>query len=409
MNTLMSLSQPEAEPTVARVSSDVREELARLAGSDVLKSGAVNVIGLEAVRKNLGERWEAKRARVWEHLERELVRRLAPHDMYFRLDEVSYVIAMPHGSRFVAQATCLSILEDVLKFFLGESHMRDVVVRNVTSVDDGQVVSSSIDPSTIAEAGDRHRAQRLQEPTRPNEEWKPPLAGRTHAVRVQTETVKAGVEVRMGVESVWNLRRGLITSFVLDREVRPAVDQQGDVLKVDTAVMAYAGQLLHEHRQRGGRFTLHVPVNYASVAAQRPRENLLRGMADVRDVMRQTVLLEITGLDAGIPQSRLIEVVALLKPFCLGVLARPKPSRKAIEGMAGCGFQGLVLDVHGLGRTLAETKSWMKGFADLGGAHFSNLIVHGLPSKDLVDEAAKAGMTHASVRPEMRFEKIIAA
>ena len=373
----------------------------------MLKVGGVNLIGLDAIREQLGERWSAKAPRVWEHVERELSRRLSPHDLHFRLDEVNYLIAMPLVTRFMAQAACLSILQDILKFFLGDSSLRDIVVRTVTSVEGGQVASEALDPKELAESGARAMAAPL-ETVHAAEEWKPPLAGRTRTLTVHTESRRT-VEVKMGVEGVWNLRRGLITSFVLDKAVSPPVDAPLDVLKVDGAVMAYAADLLKEHGERGGRLTLHVPISYSTILARRTREEAFAAMAPYLAAMRQTVLLEICALDPGVPPSRLIETVSLVKPFCLGVLARVKPNRKALEAVKGCGLQGVVLDAHGLGRSPKETAAWLKAFVEAAHGAAPNVIVHGLPDAALIDAAQAAGMTHASLRPELRFETIIDA
>src|SRR5690348_8469887 len=144
-------ANPFGSPRIDRVvSSDAREALGRLNGSDVLNAGGVNMIGLEAIRTKLGDRWQAKRMRVWEHVERELEKRLGPYDMFVRLDEVNYLIAMPALTRFEAQAACMHVVQDVLKFFLGESQSRDVRVRNVTEVSDGEVSSAPLDPAAIA-------------------------------------------------------------------------------------------------------------------------------------------------------------------------------------------------------------------------------------------------------------------
>lgn len=404
----------EGTPRIDRVvSADVRDALQRIHNSDILRAGAVNLIGLDAIRRHLGERWPAKRARIWEHIERELERRLSPHDMFFRLDETTYLLAMPTCTRFMAQAACLTILQDVLKFFLGESRIRDVKVRAVTSVEGGEVVSEALDPVSLAEAAasaadEAAAPQPLEEQSLPAEDWKPPLRGRTHSLTLHTEA-RRRAEVRIGVEGVWNLRMGLITSFLLERQVRPQLTDPRDVLKADAAVLSYAVDLLKEHRQRGGRLTLHVPVSYSSIAPLKLREKLLSVTAPVREQLRSTVLFEIADLDPGVPPSRLIETVALIKPFCMGVLARVKPTRAALAAVRACGLQGLVLDTHGLGRTPNETAAWMKAFVDAAQGGAPNLLAHNLASPTLVDAASAAGMTHASTRPELTFETEIDA
>jgi len=398
---------PFGDPRIDRVASaEARDGLQRLAGSDVLKNGGVNLIGLDAIRRQLGERWPAKRARIWEHIERDLEKRLSPYDMVYRLDEVNYLVAMPTVSRFQAQAMCMHVLQDVLQFFLGESQKRDVFVRNVTSVDGDEVSSAPLDPAAI----ERDHAA----PPEPHEEhehvvdWKPPLAGRTESAAF-VGVSRLPVEVSLGVEAVWNLRRDLVTSFLIERASAPPATDPADLLQVDVAVMAYASQLLEEHRSTGGRLTLHLPISYSSVASRRSRELTIKMMRHLHTAMRETTLIEIADLDPGVPPSRLIEVVSLIKPFCLGVLARVRPSRKALDAVRGCGLKGLVLEAGGLGRSAAEIAPMLKAFADAAHGIAPNLIVHGLEDIRMVEAARAAGLTHASVRPDLKFDQAVNA
>ena len=398
---------PFGSARVDRVSSaEARDGLQRLAGSDVLRSGGVNLIGLDAIRQKLGDRWQAKRGRIWEHVERDLERRLGPYDMVLRLDEVTYLIATPTLSRFQAQAACMHALQDILKFFLGESQRRDVMVRNDTSLSGEEVSSAPLDPAAI----ERDHAA----PPEPHEEhehiaeWKPPLAGRMESA-LFTGVSRAPVDVRLGVEPVWNLRRDLVTSFLIERASNPTVQEPADVLQVDIAVMAYASQILQEHRETGGRLTLHLPISFSSVASARARELSIKMMRHLHHNMRETTLIEIANLDPGVPPSRLIEVVSLIKPFCLGVLARVRPSRKALDAVRGCGLKGLIVEAQGLGRNPAEVGALMKAFVEAARGVAPNLIIHGLEDQMMIELAKAAGLTHASVRPDLRFDHAVHA
>lgn len=397
------VANPFGTPRVDRVvASDAREALSRLAGSEVLKTGGVNIIGLDAIRTRLGDRWPAKRLRVWEHTESDLERRLGPYDMFIRLDEVNYLIATPTLSRFQAQAACMHAMQDVLKFFLGDSQRRDVMVRNVTSIGDGEVSSAPLDPAAI----ERDAAAPPPEPheEQPAPEWKPPLAGRRES-SVFLGVSRKPVEVRLGVEAVWNLRRDLITSFLIERASAPRAADPADLLQVDIGVMAYASQLLQEHQRTGGRLTLHVPISFSSVASARSRELSIKMMRHLHQAMRETTLVEIADLDPGVPPSRLIEVVSLIQPFCLGVLARVRPSRKALDAVRGCGLKGLIVEAGQLGRNPAEVGVLMKAFAEAARGIAPNLIVHGLEDQMMIALAKTAGLTHASVKPELRFDQ----
>lgn len=399
---MSTVQDPAASARIDRVaSSDVREALERLEGSDVLKAGGANLIGLDAIRTKLGDRWPAKRARVWEHVERDLEKRLAPTDMVLRLDEVNFLVAISGGSRFAAQATCMHALKDVLQFFLGETRMIDIAVRTVTSLKDGAVTSAPLDPAAI----ERAAAIPPPEPGLSDQaavEWRPPLAGRSWLSSF-VGAKRHPVEVRVAVEPVVNLRRDLVTSFLIDRNAVPEVIESTDRMQVDVAVLSYAMTLLREHKAQGGRLTLHLPLSYSSVASVKAREATLRLIRQMHETARETMLIEIADLDAGVPPSRLIEVVSLVKPFCLGVLGRVRPTRKALDAVRGCGLKGLVLDAsRGIGRTPAEDAIVLHAFVEAGSSIAPNLIVHGLADPVMVEIAKAAGLTHASLKPELR-------
>ena len=76
-------------------SADARDTLERIQNSALLEAGSVNMVGLDAIRRKLGDRWPAKRMRVWEHVEREFERRLSPADLTIRVDDINYVVALP--------------------------------------------------------------------------------------------------------------------------------------------------------------------------------------------------------------------------------------------------------------------------------------------------------------------------
>ena len=137
-----ALAQAAASARVDRIASaGAHDTLERIQSSALLGTGAVNMIGLDSIRRQLGDRWPAKRARVWEHVELELQRKLGPADLAVRVDDINYLIAAPSAQGFAAQALCLSVLQDVLKFFLGEIRTGDIAIRTVTELSSGSIVT----------------------------------------------------------------------------------------------------------------------------------------------------------------------------------------------------------------------------------------------------------------------------
>ncbi len=386
------------------------EILDRISNPALLNAGLVSVIGLDAIRRKLGDRWTVKRTQIWDHVDRELERTLGPADIFLRIDEVSYTIAQPGSDRYAAQGVCFTILQGVLKFFLGEARAADMDVRAVSSIAGGQMTSAPVDltklkrPSSDGQAAAETPAEQLAAAvTGPLADhapaathWKPPLAGRSSIIELAPPK-RGGFDLKLRVDGVWNLRKGLITSFVVEREgVRTKTDVV-DLEEIDVATAVYASTLLEEQLEQGGPLTLHVPLSFASLATQRSRQRLLALTQSVRESMRGSVLIEIADLDPGVPPSRLIEVVGLVRSLCLGVIGRIKPSKAAISAVKGCGLRGVAVDADLLAPRQPEFDARLKAFVALSKNVSPNLLLHGLPDPRMVDQAASAGFTHASV------------
>jgi hypothetical protein len=383
-----------------------RETLERIKTSGLLGTGAVNMIGLDAIRRQLGDRWPAKRARVWEHVELELQRKLGPTDLAVRVDDINFLVAAPSAPGFAAQLLCLSVLQDVLRFFLGEIKTGDITVRVVNEVSGNAIVSAPVDLAklprpdavvrTPSPAAPPEVPDTLVEPPAPPKDWKPPLAGRVSIVELAAPK-RDPFDLRITVEAVTNLRRGMVTSFLIERDGAPAKAEPAELEEIDVATFAYAATLLEEHASQGGPLTLHLPVSFSSLAVQHTRLRLLKLTQSVREAMRASILIEICGLDAGVPPSRLIEVVGLVRSLCAGVIGRVRPSRSALAAVKGCGLLGLAIEARLLALDQGDGPARMKAFVAAAQGVSPHLIVHGLPGPVAVDDAAAAGFTHASL------------
>ena len=391
--------------------------LDRLQAANLLEAGVVNVIGLDAIRRKVGDRWPHKRAQIWEHVETVLERHLGPADIFFRTDDISYMITQPGAHGFAAQSICLSILQEVLRFFLGAALHADIDVRTVVSAAGGEVVSTPVDlsrlkrvesatpgalaaPAVRIETAAERMAKAVTGPladhTPAAPVWKPPLAGRASTVELEPAKCEP-FDMRLTVDAVWNLRRGLVTSFLIERGGVSARHQAAELEEIDVATFAYAAVLLEEQVQQGGPLTLHVPVSFLSLATLRTRQRLLALTQSVREAMRGSVLLEICGLDPGVPPSRLIDVVGQVRSLCIGVVARVKPLKPAIAAVRDCGLRAVAVEAEYLGVRQADFPARLKAFVAIARDVSPNLLVHGLRDPKQVDMATAAGFTHASV------------
>jgi len=205
-------------------------------------------------------------------------------------------------------------------------------------------------------------------------------------------------DLRLSLTPVWDLRTGLIDGSVIARLGAPTEVEAADLEEIDVASFAYAAAILEEDGGMGCE-RLQIPVSFVTLATQRARERLLRLTDSVREIMRTAAVIEIRDLDA-VPPSRLMEVAGLVRGLCVAVVGRVRPNRAALEAVRACGLRGVSVEAARLGLQVSDPAGRLNAFAgavrDIG----PDILVHDLPSAGMVDLAAAAGFSHATVAPE---------
>ncbi len=371
-----------------------QDQLDRVIEAKLPEQGRVFALSLEPIRNSLGARWAGKRDQVWEAAERALARRLPPPDVFLRIDETTFLSAIVSVDSYEAQVLCSEVLRDLLTFFLGRSADEDVVLTRVAALDGPNLVCERIDPfaprpvqSTASAVGGR-----TPRPLDPSA-WKPPLAGRRHTARVATRSGNL-IDIELEVVPVWRLDQGTISAFRIARDLRQTslIDNQSELEMIDRATLDFLLPLLEEYRREGAVFALVVPLSFSTLSAARPRIAVLDRCAPVADLMRQVVILEIDGLDAGVPSGRLGETVAMVRPFFRSLLLQVSNAALLARAMREHPFSGLTINVPRSGGSPAG----LGGLIQAARKHSRNIMVLGLHGRSN-DEALRAsGVSHIS-------------
>ncbi len=387
--------------SVARIqSSDTADLLERLALTDLLEAGALNVISLSAVRDRLGERWERKKADVWAYVERCMARYLAPQDVYRRLDDTDFLVAILSDSGVAAQSLSLHILEDALVHLLGGCTPADMILRKVTGVRDGAIETFEVDVRSVTRAPGGYVAAAAGRADAP-----PP---RPQSMPVVHLVSSSGRELRIShvPEQIVSLRHNQVAGVrpepsVVDSATGERIRRSAfglladsDLAKMDQTTMDVG--LIAAAQVQSDRPGIVLPLSFQTLNSARARANLLGVIAP--DEFRRRFLIEITNIDPGTPNGRLVEVVSLLQAHTTGVLARVPPHKAALAPLIGGRLMGVVLDLTDSDPAETALTSLMSAFTARAMGLAPSLHVLGLPSRSLFEAAHKAGMTHASAR-----------
>jgi hypothetical protein len=378
--------------------------LQRLAGSELIARGSVNIISVKAIRRWAGDWWDKKRVDVWTYVERKLAEHLDRSDLRARIGEEDFLIAMNNDQGLAAQATSVRILEDVLTHLLGAAEPGDLGVRSVIGVEAGGVVCRPVDAAVVLAA--RARRDSTRSPIRFDID---PLEETRRTPVAFTTAGGAALRVDFTLEHVISLKRNVATAV----RIEPVVTHLGsgkqisaravsrlpdrDAAFIDEAALKYAA-VFARSSQGHDRPDLIVPASFRTLGTQRGRDMLTGTSGLSLALLRGGIMMELVDVTRGTPAGRLLEVVGLLKALTRGVIARVPPEKEALRVLRDARLHGLTLDASDLMGPAEKIAADIMAFGRDAKGLAPMVALQGLPAEGYFAAAETAGLTHAALR-----------
>lgn len=370
----------------------VRDVLCSLADMGAVGAGAINLISLEPIRSRLGEAWPRERDQVWDHVESLLRRRFEFDDVVLRLDEVTVLVHQPDKPKLSAQARCVRACADLMKRFIGEASPSQVQIRVVQAIQADDIVAAPVPDSQVAAMLLAARSDLGQ-------------GERCGATSVSTRLGRE-LTANLQLQPLWNL---LPRPHVIGHYARSTIDdaeigrplsaaerarlQPGELADIDLAVLRQSLAIRASSPELAGG--LIVPVSYRTLANSSTRYQVLQAVEQLGEADRLSFGWEIVDLEDGMPQGRLMEIVALVRRRCRGVMCRMNLSLANAEKVhaAGAALTIAPPDVPYGEAGLAKLESLSHAVAQASRA----LLMHGVPP-DMLPMASYIGATHCTVQ-----------
>lgn len=399
---------PPSQDRIA--ATDVASILERVAGAELAARGSINIISVEAVRNELGDRWERNRASVWSYVQKRMAEHLQPGDLFQRIGDTEFLVAMTSEEGAAAQGLTLRILEEVLAHFLGEASPAHMRIRSVTSISGDELLCAPLDPRTISAP-------------RP----KPPAAAPSGTAISAADEAKrnpvsfvtangARLQMRFAVEQLVSLRHQMTAALRIEPTVTDlssgrtisaralAKLTDAELSRIDEATIDYGALYLAAAAERS-RTPLILPASYRTMMASKGRGLLIAAAAKAPESIRTGLLVELIDVDRGTPHGRLIEIVGLLRTLTRGVFVRGGLAKDALEPLRGARLAGVTLDAGEMASEPSRLAGALIDFGRQAKGLAPALACQGLPSADYFPVAEVAGMTHAAVRVEPTITK----
>lgn len=388
-----------------RMVSVADSAMARFEDPALLSSGKVNIIALDAVVERFGARWPLRRDQVYDHVARTLQKYLGIQGYYLRISETDFLICQPELGRFAGQAACVRYLREILGYFLGEAHLADNCVHQVSKLSSSGVIAARVDArhaeaEAVIEEAERERASAGEHRTM--DRWSPFVASDGRQVRVSCK-LEPVFELKTYGRIGFRLARRVLV-VATEEELSPAAVSalsRADILRIDLATIARGMDRLLADGPGERQPSLIIPVSYTSLSSIKGRNEIGAAFKEASALVQRGVICEICDIE-GVPQGALLAAASMIRPFALFVVGRlsaAPPAQAHVSQLKSAGLQAISFECpHGQSEN--EFLAWAKVSIEAAKRIARSVLVYRTDSARSAGLTALMGATHASVRSD---------
>jgi hypothetical protein len=217
------------------------------------------------------------------------------------------------------------------------------------------------------------------------------------------------LKVASSIEPLFEMKKMILIGHRLESMVMEAVDntlldrkalsnldwglrEMVDIMNIDQGL-----KLLKLRTPEQRKMMMVVPAAFSTFASARARQKITLEVQKAAAEMGLKVLFEVRGLD-GVPPHRVLEIVSMIKPFCMTVVGSVSADRKMIAGLAKCGLSGVCIEYDGGKRDEDTMRDYLGGLAATAKLSAGACMVQGFDNYRQMAVARLAGVTHASMK-----------
>ncbi|SCA56002.1 hypothetical protein MTBPR1_150049 [Candidatus Terasakiella magnetica] len=352
--------------------------------------GRVFILDLSPVQDQLKERWERLKGQVYATAKDVIDHRIRPDDVYCQWDEKNYLIAFGALDEARARIKINLIAQEITQRLLGSPDPQNAITVTMATADENGHFfwQKDTDPSKLVEEEENPLAPIKQEDTR-----------NTQALVHQ--------DVEFIFRPLWFVKNKIISSYfcipvrpqgsgrflssynVLSDHLNPVAVEALDLLTMKRIFVE--ASKLDEIKNPA---LLTVPIHFESIASTGRRSILLKQCQKNLAPHRGRIVVELTHLPDGIPQSRLQDLIQALKPFSRAVMARFDSMHRDFAGYKHVGLHAVGVDLYDDRRSEVKIMNDMELFAASAAKHGLHTYVHGVRSISLTTAAICSGIDY---------------
>ena len=392
---------------------DAVEIIERLRETHVDINGHTFLLKLDTLIVRLGDKWEQKCEQVFEHLKIAFERTHPEPNWCIQVNDDCFLGMLPESGSRKAALFMAETWRELCGFFVGDMSALEIPLYDVLAEDVDLISLKKIDLATYFPKGDADNAPiKARGGLSSPEDNKENAANGSHRpLIVATALSHSGrnLKVASSIEPLFEMKKMVLIGHrlesmvmenldntLLDRKALANLDwglrEMVDILNIDQGL-----KLLKLRSPEQRKMMMVVPAAFSTFASARARQKITHDVQKAATEMGLKVLFEVRGLD-GVPPHRVLEIVSLIKPFCMTVVGSVSPDRKIISALTKCGLSGVCIEYDGAKREEDNLRDYLSALALAAKASAGACMVQGFDNYRQMAVARLAGVTHASMR-----------
>jgi hypothetical protein len=328
-------------------------EIKALASPALLERGCVNIISLEAIKEQTGDRWLRIRDNVYSRLETLLRQRLGPADFFARIDEYTYLVTMPSSEPEDVNIVCMRIAYELCSNLLGQCDMNTIRVSKAVSAGGDQMVLQALPSERLVGLAERAGIAEALKPPSAAVATPPEMpTGSSFSVIETAANRRKTLTIVHHYVPLWSTANSAVTTYICEPQQIVAMDvmrhnvivpQLGlkERTNIEIACLREGVNRLARCLGSNNRFILAMPVSFEVLGSPNGRMEYLNLCRSMSQEYRQYIDFILTEVPPGVANIRLTDLVNTLRPFARGVMATVAPGTHDYSAYAGMGLRAI--------------------------------------------------------------------
>lgn len=395
---------------LAAVSPSISDMLRHSGAGDAALRGQVQLVSVAAIRETVGDRWARHQPLVEDFVTRAFARNASEDDLVVRVNDTDFLLIQPSRSPMGALSRSSVLLRETLTFFLGAAEAENIHISVVDRIGDEGLEATRVTGDQL-EAAARERTGDLTPSRDGSAPWE-----RFDVARPTRKTVaikrpgQGEMQAMFYLDPVWHVAREAVVSFVV-RTVAVQRSPDGEIEPVDRRTLTagaasaltierllFVDELLGGGDRPGPPMVVHAPISLNALSYSGTRTAVLGELRRlVEGDRRDRLIIELMHVPEGLPESRLSEAVAQVRPYARGVLARAASLSTDVGAWLRCGAIGVIHEVESAGAGSEKALlAALPGAVDRARQAGLSASLYGVQSGSVALSAWSAGVSHLS-------------